>query len=221
MSTIAGAIVAMIIANMMDLRFGEIILTGLLGALAMQVWRLRQQVEDLGEQLDEVESLTRSTKQPVTTSQDTTVIRPPPQATARTTPASSAIREQFEESRSQKTVEPAADTQSNTLHTSTSATPIIAQPIQPSRPAATTTTRRVYVPPPPSAFELQLQSFWNWIKTRNPIALAAVAISFLGGVFLVKYAAEHSHFPIEYRFIALSAVTIAAVVAGWRIHSRN
>ena len=186
--TIAGTIVAMVIAGMMDMRPGDIIFAGLLGALAMQLWRLRQQVEELQDQFSNINTESKPLVTPRSTTQYGVAHS---SSSAPVATASTAIM-------------PSATISSTDLS---------------DRPASA--PRRIYVPPPPNAFELQLQSFWNWLKTRNPIALAAVTISFLGGVFLVKYAAEHSHFPIEYRFIALSIVTLGAIITGWRIHARN
>ena len=214
----AGAIAAMIIAGMMDMRFGDIIFAGLLGAVAVQLWRLRQQLEELEEQVINLDQQRKptlpSTTASRTASSSVTSTSIPPVSTS---PASTSSVSNVRQDNS--ALQPNATTRTADTHAaSTPSSPSNADLVQQSARAA---ARRMYAPPPPSAVELQLRAFGNWLKTRNPIALAAVAISFLGGVFLVKYAAEHSHFPIEYRFIALSAVTIGAVMFGWRIHARN
>ena len=214
--TLASAVIAMIIAGMMGMRFGEIILAGLVGALAIQLWRLRQQVDDLSDQVDDLEMQIQ-----VRTIAGATHSEPLPQTVVHTAPHTVSA------SASHRAASPAAANSKYDIPTpekpnqgSPADTPTV---IRPAATASSTPTPKRptyrYAPPPPSAFELQVTAFWNWLKSRNPIALAAVAISFLGAVFLVKYAAEHSHFPIEYRFIALSLITIGAVVMGWRIHS--
>lgn len=217
--SLAGAIVAMIIAGMMDMRFGDIIFAGLLGAVAVQLWRLRQQLEELEEHVINLDQQKTPTLPSVSVSRTASSPAVSTSVSAASTPpaATSSVGNPRQDTSSE--LQPGATTRTAGTHTasppSSPSNADLAQ--QPARVAA----KRVYVPPPPSAVELQLRAFGNWLKTRNPIALAAVAISFLGGVFLVKYAAEHSHFPIEYRFIALSAVTIGAVMFGWRVHARN
>ena len=41
-----------------------------------------------------------------------------------------------------------------------------------------------------------------WLKRGNPLARAGIVILFFGAAFLAKYAADHSMFPIELRFVA-------------------
>jgi len=219
--TLGAGIGAMILAAMMDMSFHEIVLAGFLGALLIQVWRLRRHVEDLGDEINELKARTRSATLIYESSQ--TIQR----TAARNVDTASTLRDEFAASvtTTPNTVKEQPKPTSADLSDAAAVTgTVIYSPATAATPrpsGQSGTSKRIYVPPPPSAFELQLQAFWNWLKTRNPIALAAVAISFLGGVFLIKYAAEHAMFPIEYRFIGLGVVTIAAIIVGWRVHSRD
>jgi len=214
--TIAGAVIAMIIAGMMDMHASEIIFAALVGALAMQVWKLRQHVNDLSETVDDIATIAQSTRR-LQEQQPAPLVKSHATAERADTPSTIADQDVKSEPRRIDEIQDAPIESASTAKTHPQSSPIAPRHV----PNTTAPMVKRYAPPPPSAFELQMQSFWKWLTTRNPIALAAVAISFLGGVFLVKYAAEHSHFPIEYRFMALSAVTIAAVVTGWRIHTKN
>jgi len=60
-----------------------------------------------------------------------------------------------------------------------------------------------------------------WLKRGNPLARVGIVILFLGGVFLAKYAAEHSMFPIELRFALLAAGAFALLGVGWRLREKR
>ncbi len=79
-----------------------------------------------------------------------------------------------------------------------------------------------WTPPPPApsgAFDRAVSAGWDWLRGGNPLAKVGVVILFFGAVFLVKYAAEHSLFPIELRFAALAAGALALLVTGWRLRT--
>ena len=79
-----------------------------------------------------------------------------------------------------------------------------------------------WVPPPPAppnAFERAIAQGWDWLRGGNLLAKIGVVILFFGAVFLVKYAAEHSLFPIELRFAGLGAGAVALLVMGWRLRA--
>ena len=57
----------------------------------------------------------------------------------------------------------------------------------------------------------------DWMRGGNPLARVGIVILFFGGAFLAKYAAEHSHFPIELRMAALAAGALALLIIGWRL----
>lgn len=61
----------------------------------------------------------------------------------------------------------------------------------------------------------------KWLKGGNPIARAGIVVLFFGAAFLAKYAADHSKFPIELRFIGLGLGALALLVVGWRLRERR
>ena len=60
-----------------------------------------------------------------------------------------------------------------------------------------------------------------WFFGGNTIAKAGVGILFIGLAFLAKYAAEHTHVPVEVRLGGIAAVALALLGLGWRLrHAR-
>jgi uncharacterized membrane protein len=61
--------------------------------------------------------------------------------------------------------------------------------------------------------------FWKWWTGGNALVRVGVVVLFFGVAFLLKYAYEHSHLPIEARLtaIALGGAVMAAI--GWRLRS--
>ena len=88
---------------------------------------------------------------------------------------------------------------------SESPAPVPAQAQVPPRPAAAAQPR-IPAPPPkprePSPVDKLIGEFTAWLKRGNPVARIGIVILFFGAVFLAKYAAENSMFPIELRFSA-------------------
>jgi uncharacterized membrane protein len=76
-------------------------------------------------------------------------------------------------------------------------------------------------PPEPTAFERGIDAFLVWLKGGNPLARAGIVLLFCGAAFLAKYAADHSMFPIELRFIGLSLGALALLVLGWRLREKR
>jgi uncharacterized membrane protein len=86
----------------------------------------------------------------------------------------------------------------------------------PSRPSVSPSP-----PPPPSLIEKGIEDFIRWFKGGNPLARIGIVILFFGATFLAKYAAEHSLFPIELRFIALTLGALALLIVGWRLKDKR
>jgi uncharacterized membrane protein len=102
---------------------------------------------------------------------------------------------------------------------------VVAEPVVANVPAEPLTSRA----PPPSRV-IRQEPDWTdrllsgaiaWLKRGNPLARVGIVILFLGGVFLAKYAAEHSMFPIELRFALLAAGAFALLGIGWRLRSKR
>jgi uncharacterized membrane protein len=60
-----------------------------------------------------------------------------------------------------------------------------------------------------------------WIMGGNTLARIGVLLLFIGVGFLLKYASEHVHVPIEMRLSAVAAGAIALLVVGWRLRVRR
>ena len=59
--------------------------------------------------------------------------------------------------------------------------------------------------------------WWKWLFGGNTLVRVGIVILFIGMAFLVKYAAEHAHFPIELRLASVAAGAIAMLIIGWRL----
>lgn len=70
---------------------------------------------------------------------------------------------------------------------------------------------------PPSTFARACGALVSCLKGGNPLARAGLVILFFGAAFLAKYAADHSLFPIELRFMALALGAFALLFIGWRL----
>ncbi len=72
--------------------------------------------------------------------------------------------------------------------------------------------------PAPMLFDKALQ----WLLTgENAIARLGIVVLFIGIGFLVKYAAEHAHFPVEFRLVSAVLVAIVLLVFGWRMRNSH
>jgi uncharacterized membrane protein len=86
---------------------------------------------------------------------------------------------------------------------------------QGGRPAVATPSD---VPPPPPSSR---PAWLAWIMGGNTLARVGVLLLFIGVGFLLKYASEHVHVPIEMRLSAVAAGAIALLVVGWRLRVRR
>jgi uncharacterized membrane protein len=60
-----------------------------------------------------------------------------------------------------------------------------------------------------------------WVMGGNTLARIGVLLLFIGVGFLLKYASEHVHVPIELRLSAVAAGAIALLIVGWRLRVRR
>src|SRR5882724_3429940 len=72
-------------------------------------------------------------------------------------------------------------------------------------------------PPEPSFFDRT----WNWLTGGNALVRVGVVVLFFGVAFLLKYAYEHTHVPIEVRLIAVAMGAGVMLVIGWHLRSRK
>jgi uncharacterized membrane protein len=77
---------------------------------------------------------------------------------------------------------------------------------------------------PPAAAASAAPSLLDRLLERarggNPLARLGVLITFIGAVYLIRYAAEEGWLPIELRLGGLALAAFALVVTGWRLHRR-
>lgn len=61
---------------------------------------------------------------------------------------------------------------------------------------------------------------WNLLFGGNAMVRVGIVVLFFGVAFLLKYAAEHVHVPIELRLTGVALGAIALLVTGWRLRER-
>ena len=61
---------------------------------------------------------------------------------------------------------------------------------------------------------------WAWLVGGNTLARVGVLLLFIGVGFLLKYAVEHVHVPIEVRLAGVALGGVALLVVGWRLRVR-
>ena len=71
--------------------------------------------------------------------------------------------------------------------------------------------------PPPA----ERPAWLRWLLGGNTVVRVGVVVLFFGVAFLLKYAYEHTHVPIEARLIGLAAGAIAMLLVGWRLRVRR
>jgi uncharacterized membrane protein len=68
-------------------------------------------------------------------------------------------------------------------------------------------------PAEPSPFDRA----WNWLTGGNALVRVGVVVLFFGVAFLLKYAYEHTHVPIEVRLIGVALGAAVMLAIGWRL----
>ncbi len=97
--------------------------------------------------------------------------------------------------------------------------PPIATPV--AKPATKAPPMMVDAPPrPPSAFDSALAQALDWARGGNPLARLGVLITFIGAVYLIRYAAEEGWLPVELRLAGLSFAALTMVATGWRLRDK-
>ena len=60
-----------------------------------------------------------------------------------------------------------------------------------------------------------------WFLRGNPLLKTGIVVLFLGLAFLLRYASERIHVPVEMRYLTVAGAGLAAVVGGWKLQSRK
>ena len=68
-------------------------------------------------------------------------------------------------------------------------------------------------PAEPSPFDRA----WSWLTGGNALVRVGVVVLFFGVAFLLKYAYEHTHVPIEVRLIGVALGAAVMLTIGWRL----
>lgn len=87
--------------------------------------------------------------------------------------------------------------------------------------AAAEAPRAEASPPEQAGQPLPGMSLWNWLSGGNALVRVGVVLLFFGVAFLLKYAYEHTHIPIEVRLIAVALGALAMLAIGWRLRATN
>ncbi|NNE62944.1 MAG: DUF2339 domain-containing protein, partial [Gammaproteobacteria bacterium] len=78
---------------------------------------------------------------------------------------------------------------------------------------------------PPDAIEAlfsRIRDFvWSYFTDGNVFVRVGLLILFCGVAFLLKYAAENSQIPVEFRFLGAAAGGLALLVVGWRLRLKK
>ncbi len=82
----------------------------------------------------------------------------------------------------------------------------VSAPRPPAEPA--------YVPPEPAT---EPNPIVKWLLGGNTLVRVGVVILFFGVAFLLKYAYEHTHVPIEVRLMGVALGAVVLLVLGWRL----
>lgn len=175
----------------------------LLGVLAAQILTLRTRIRLLNEQLQTLRQQAAEASpqaEPVQPAERTADIVPATQPSPES-PQPAAQRPRPQQERAASTPRPAAS--------------------EPTAARMAASARTTPVPREPSQFDRLSAQFMAWLKRGNPVARIGIVILFFGAVFLAKYAADNSLFPIELRFMAIAAGALVLLVVGWRLREQR
>jgi uncharacterized membrane protein len=75
--------------------------------------------------------------------------------------------------------------------------------------------------PGPRSKGLEDTAIWRWLTGGNTVVRVGVIVLFFGVAFLLRYAYEHVHAPIELRLAGVAAGAIALLAFGWRLRERR
>ena len=99
---------------------------------------------------------------------------------------------------------------------------IVYTPVETSEPArvfeSVRTSEPMVLPP---AEPGPVSRAWAWLTGGNALVRVGVVVLFFGVAFLLKYAYEHSHVPIEVRLIGVALGAAVMLVIGWRLRERK
>lgn len=198
--TWALALIFALVVGSLQENAGGFAIGALLGVLLAQVLHLRTRTQALGEQLKTLKGFVDM-----------------PRATTSERPVEP-----------QQPVQPAAPARAPVAQATAPAPVEVPQQVrqsaatsQPSTAPGAAIARPPVPPRTPSRIDVLISDFITWFKGGNPLARIGIVILFFGAVFLAKYAAENSLFPIGFRFIAIALGAFALLIIGWRLRDQR
>ncbi|MDR2128771.1 MAG: DUF2339 domain-containing protein [Burkholderiaceae bacterium] len=60
-----------------------------------------------------------------------------------------------------------------------------------------------------------------WVWGGNAVLRVGVVLLFIGLAFLLRYASERVHLPVEYRYVGVALTALALLVLGWRLRKKQ
>ena len=81
--------------------------------------------------------------------------------------------------------------------------------------------RPVTLTPRPPRVPREPSFIWRWFMGGNTLVRVGVVILFFGVAFLLKYAYEHTHVPIELRLTGVAITAIVLLFIGWRLRLKR
>ena len=125
--------------------------------------------------------------------------------------------------------EPVPDLDLRPLRTDVSPTAMAAPTPTPPRSVVTASATASEVPSPaerededaaprrPSPIEQAIEAAKAWLTGGNTVARVGLLVLFIGVAFLLRYVAEHTSVPIEWRLAGVALAGLALLVFGWRL----
>jgi uncharacterized membrane protein len=102
--------------------------------------------------------------------------------------------------------------------------PAVAEPVSAATDAvalAATAAPEAVAAPERRPKGLEDTAVWRWLTGGNTVVRVGVIVLFFGVAFLLRYAYEHVHAPIELRLAGVAAGAIALLAFGWRLRERR
>ncbi|PKO44556.1 MAG: DUF2339 domain-containing protein [Betaproteobacteria bacterium HGW-Betaproteobacteria-22] len=73
----------------------------------------------------------------------------------------------------------------------------------------------------PNFIERGFAAAGNWLLGGNTLVRSGIVILFIGISFLIKYAAEHTHVPIELRLAGIALLGVGLLTLGWQLRFKR
>ena len=73
----------------------------------------------------------------------------------------------------------------------------------------------------PSLIDNAIAAARSWLFGGNTVARVGLLVLFVGVAFLLRYVAERTHVPIEWRLVGVALGALALLVVGWRLRHKR